>query len=166
MWTRQSTVWQVLVSIQAQILGAKFPYFLEPGVEQQWGTHGGMLAARISTEGGYELLREATLRWAVLDAMQPKHMPAGFEEFVREHFWHKREYIVGLAQEWVRDAARASSWRHMEDLVALHRDVARALVALSGEREPAAAGRLQARVEAFERDELPSLRLLKLSDRE
>jgi len=36
--SKMSTLWQVFVSIQGQILGSQYPYFNEPSIEAQWGT--------------------------------------------------------------------------------------------------------------------------------
>ncbi len=79
------------MSIQALIL-VKYPYFNEPGVEQQMGTAEGNEGARVGENGGYEQLRVATIQWAMID--QLRHPAAGFEQ-------------VPAAQACARSRARA-----------------------------------------------------------
>ncbi len=105
-WTEDSTLWQVLVSIQSAILGAEFPYFNEPGYEAQWGTAVGHRNARIAENGGYERLRVATIQHAMTCHL--RQAPLGFEDFVTHHFWIKRWYILGIIDGWIEEAATKS----------------------------------------------------------
>jgi ubiquitin-protein ligase len=99
---KKSTVLQVIVSVQGQILGSQYPYYNEPGVEQQWGKESSHEAARTSKNGGYERLRVATVMHAMLGQLQ--HPPPGFEAFVKEHFRLKQFYICKQIEGWIEEA--------------------------------------------------------------
>ena len=113
-WTKKSTIWQVLVSIQGQILGSEYPYFNEPSIEAQWGTATGRTQCRIATNGGYERLRVATIQHAMVG--QLKHPSAGFEEVVREHFRLKGPYIVTQIEGWIEEAKSSPTSGHKKQL--------------------------------------------------
>ena len=74
--------------------GAPEAAFNEPGYERQRGTPEGDRLVRYADNGGYEKLREGTLKWAMID--QLKNLPEGFEEAVKSHFRLKRKYIGQL----------------------------------------------------------------------
>lgn len=75
-WSENSTLLQVLVSIQSLIM-VKHPVWNEPGAEKQRGTAVGAELARIAENGGYEEIRLNTIRWAMRTQIQ--HPPKGFE---------------------------------------------------------------------------------------
>ena len=62
----ESTLLQVLVSIQSLILGTAEPYFNEPGYESQQGTPGGTNASNDYNQN----IRRETLRVALLPFWQ------------------------------------------------------------------------------------------------
>lgn len=75
-WNETSTLLQVFVSIQALIF-IRFPYYNEPGYEDQQGTPEGERQQRVAQNGGYERLRVGTVQWAMVD--QLRNPPKGFE---------------------------------------------------------------------------------------
>eukprot|EP00515_Schizochytrium_aggregatum_P004286 CAMPEP_0202045222 /NCGR_PEP_ID=MMETSP0963-20130614/566_1 /ASSEMBLY_ACC=CAM_ASM_000494 /TAXON_ID=4773 /ORGANISM="Schizochytrium aggregatum, Strain ATCC28209" /LENGTH=346 /DNA_ID=CAMNT_0048609789 /DNA_START=89 /DNA_END=1129 /DNA_ORIENTATION=- len=113
-WTKDSTLWQVLVSIQSAILGSEFPYFNEPGVESQWGTEQGELQKRIHSNGGYERLRVATIQHAMVAHLRSP--PPGFEEIVRRHFRVKKRHILAMADRWLDEAKDSDTKGHFKSL--------------------------------------------------
>ena len=116
-----STLWQVFVSIQGQILGSQYPYFNEPSIEAQWGTAQGKSQARTATNGGYERLREATIRHAMIG--QLKNPSAGFEEPIKEHFLLKGNYICVQINGWIVEAEKNASTNHKKILIKLLADL-------------------------------------------
>ena len=90
-WTKLSTLQQVLISIQSLIMGFKYPYFNEPGREQEYTgdplDERLTLLARTDHNGGYEQLRVGTIRIAMIGQLQ--RPAAGFEETIRRHFYCK-----------------------------------------------------------------------------
>ena len=96
---------------------------LQPGVESTMGYEGSDLQSRHASNGGFEKLRVATLRHAVLDTL--KHPPAGFEEIVAAHFAHRKAHILATADAWLADASSTK-----ESLVATVKEVAAALAKL------------------------------------
>ncbi|KAI7837746.1 hypothetical protein COHA_008378 [Chlorella ohadii] len=95
----QSTLLQVLVSIQSMILGTPDPYFNEPGYASMEGTaQGRQESQRYNREQ-----RRNTLQVAILGQLQKP--PAGFEEAVRAHFRLKAPEVRHQARQWARDDA-------------------------------------------------------------
>lgn len=116
-WSPTSTILQVLISIQSAILGVKYPYFNEPGVEKQRGTDAGRKGRRTATNGGYERLRVATLQWSMVD--QLRNPDPGFEEFIKEHFRNKRRYILEeVCKPWLQEAKASPTSGHFAALKA------------------------------------------------
>jgi ubiquitin-protein ligase len=92
-----STLWQVLVSIQAMIL-VEDPYFSEPNVEQMRGqAEGDAASARRNAA-----LRLDTVRWAMVDALRSPR--PGFEDVVRAHFKALRGVLLAQCQCWLTEA--------------------------------------------------------------
>ncbi len=112
----KSTLSQVLVSIQAQILGVELPVYNEPGWEKYQGTAQGRQLERESGNGGLRLVREGTLRWAVLDMLQ--RPPKGFESVVYTHFFLKRAQLLAVYQGWIDEAVRLKEHAHAARLQA------------------------------------------------
>jgi len=113
-WTKNSTLWQVLVSIQSAILGSEFPYFNEPGVETQWGTEQGELQKRIHSNGGYERLRVATIQHAMLGQLRAP--PSAFEDLVYNHFRLKKHHILEVVDGWVVEANTSDTKNHFKTI--------------------------------------------------
>lgn len=109
----KSTLLQVLVSIQGLVL-VKLPFYCEPGFDSYAGTAEGKRRERESENGGYQRIRENTLKWAIID--QIEHPPRGFEDTVRKHFKMKRDYIVRIATQWVQEAEEHEAEAHATTL--------------------------------------------------
>jgi hypothetical protein len=71
------------------------------------GQEGSEHNSRHASNGGYENLRVATLRHAVLDTL--KHPPAGFEEVVATHFAQRKAHILATASAWLDDATSSKA---------------------------------------------------------
>lgn len=111
-WTKKSSIWQVLISVQSSILGEKYPFFNEPGMERERGTTKGERNRRVAYNGGYERLREYTMRYAMIE--QIKKCPRGFEELVRNHFKYKSDYIKMVTYNWFLEALESDTKGHAE----------------------------------------------------
>ncbi|XP_010479833.1 PREDICTED: putative ubiquitin-conjugating enzyme E2 38 [Camelina sativa] len=83
---KESTMLQLLVSIQALILNQK-PYFNEPGYERSKGTQSGEAHSTVYSENVFIL----SLRTMVYSMRKP---PTHFEEFVRCHYFLRSHDIV------------------------------------------------------------------------
>jgi len=116
-WQSTSTIYQVLVSIQSLILGSEYPYFNEPGVESTWGTEEGERQKRIHPNGGYESLRLATIRHAMIGMLVAP--PMGFEKTVRSHFLLKKQTILTTVNSWLNEAKSSDSDGYYEELAKL-----------------------------------------------
>lgn len=101
MWTKDSSLLQLFVSIQSLIFVPE-PVFNEPGEESLMGSAQGKALSRTSSNGGWEDLRVQTIKFAMVDMLRSP--PAGFEDVVREHFRHKQEYILAVADQWLAQA--------------------------------------------------------------
>ena len=112
--SKKSTLLQVCVSIQGQILGSQYPYYNEPGVEQSWGNESSHLAARTSNNGGYERLRIATIQHAMIGLLQ--NPTPGFDLFIKEHFRMKQSYIIRQIEGWIEEADRNKTPGHKLEL--------------------------------------------------
>lgn len=109
------SIWQVLVSIQSAILGSQYPYFDEPGAEREIGTENGEINKRTGINGGYEFLREYTIKYAMTE--QIKNPPKGFEDIVLSHFRIKKNYINSLCMQWLEEAACFPTSGKLDDYV-------------------------------------------------
>jgi ubiquitin-protein ligase len=103
-WTKSSSIWQVLISIQSAILGEKWAFLCEPGFENALGTPKGEKDKYLSRNGGVFLLREYTIKYAMIE--QIKKPPKGFEELVRNHFIFKKNYIKIICSGWLDEALK------------------------------------------------------------
>ncbi|KAI3429429.1 hypothetical protein D9Q98_005523 [Chlorella vulgaris] len=92
----QSTLLQVLVSIQSMILGTEHPFFNEPGYARMEGTPQGDRESQTYNSQ----IRRHTLEVAILGQLQ--RPPVGFEEVVRRHFWLKAGALKEQVRQWVR----------------------------------------------------------------
>jgi len=106
-WGPESTIFQVLLSIQSAILGSEFPYFNEPGVEEEWGTSDGLENARTSENGGYEYLRKESIRLAIIG--QLKNPMEEFKEVIDLHFYLKIKHILTVTKQWTQEASTSDT---------------------------------------------------------
>jgi hypothetical protein len=101
-WNKDlSSLAQVLLSIQSQILGASEPYYNEGnGVSPHLrGTREG----NAGSEAYSRTIRLANLRYAMIDIL--RHPPKGFEEVVSRHFALCRRRIAMQSKRWLLEAA-------------------------------------------------------------
>ena len=98
-----STLLQVLVSIQAMILGEENPYGNEPGFERTLHTPAGKAAS----EQYNRSQQYNTVKYSMLPALQNK-VPKGFEEALKLHFTLKSEGIKAQVKEWKRAVVAAA----------------------------------------------------------
>ncbi|GBG33843.1 Ubiquitin-conjugating enzyme E2 Z [Hondaea fermentalgiana] len=164
-WTKNSSLWQVLVSIQSAILGSEFPYFNEPGVESQWGTEQGELQKRIHSNGGYERLRVATLQHAMLS--QLRNPPPGFETLIQEHFRIKKHHILATVDRWVEEAKLSDTKSHLKSISKFASDLREELDKLPSEEVDALYSEREERLKelrAKEQERLEHVKLLSAED--
>jgi ubiquitin-protein ligase len=90
----QSSLCQVLISIQSFILGESQPYGNEPGYERMLNTADGKKAS----EAYNRQQRYNTLAHSMLPAL--KKPPFGFEQAVKLHYTAKKEEIKAQIEEW------------------------------------------------------------------
>jgi ubiquitin-protein ligase len=101
-WNKDlSSLAQVLLSIQSQILGVSEPYYNEGnGVSPHLrGTREG----NAGSEAYSRTIRLANLRYAMIDIL--RHPPRGFEEVVSRHFALCRRRIAMQSKRWMLEAA-------------------------------------------------------------
>lgn len=95
----KSSLAQVLLSVQSQILAVPDPFFNEGfGHEAMKGTEAGEEGSRRYNNS----LRLATLRYAIIAYL--KFPPQGFEEVVKRHFSMCRKCILVQARRWTLEA--------------------------------------------------------------
>ena len=102
-WNQNSTLLQVLVSIQGLILGVEHPYYLEPG-------HGGWEGQVKNGSGGNhpphvkrheDRIRVGTLKFALLDSLKGgSRFLKPFRDVMDAHFYHHRHAIIQLTRDW------------------------------------------------------------------
>lgn len=96
---KESSLAQVLISIQAQILDTAEPYYTEGG------GHGGMEHTTAGKKGSARYnntLRLSTLRHAIIEPL--KYPPKGFEDVVRRHFAMLRKRVLTQAKIWTLES--------------------------------------------------------------
>ena len=98
-WNKDSSLAQVLLSIQTQILGVNDPYFSEGfGHGNTKGTQAGEEAsARYNNH-----IRLATLRHAIINHL--KSPPRGFEEVTIRHFSMCRKRLLVQCRRWMMES--------------------------------------------------------------
>ena len=98
-WNNKSTSLQVLNSIQSLILVDE-PYFNEPGWERQMHTESGKRRCFDYKDN----IRLQTIRWAINN--QIKKPPYGFEDFVKDHFFAKKDELIEVTESWVKESKK------------------------------------------------------------
>jgi ubiquitin-protein ligase len=102
-WTKDSTILQVLLSIQS-IIFCDDPYFNEPGNESSRGTEKG----KLSSERYNEPVRFHTLSLAMVN--QLKYPSFGFEEVIRNHFKLMKDKIYKKLDNWKEIATNKAAF--------------------------------------------------------
>lgn len=93
-WNSSSTLHQVLISIQSQILVDK-PYFNEPGYQNLYGTVNGEEQSKKYNEN----IHIYTLQHAILDFLVDNRFKE-FDSIIGQHFKFKKDRILGLFDKW------------------------------------------------------------------
>ncbi|KAI3876597.1 hypothetical protein MKX03_013299 [Papaver bracteatum] len=107
-WTPgQSTMLQVLLSIQALVLNEK-PYFNEPGYASSAGTPHGEKAARDYNESTF-ILSCKTMQYTL------KNPPKYFEDYVLGHFRLRAYTILAACKAYIEGARVGSVVKDVED---------------------------------------------------
>lgn len=90
-----STIIQVMISIQSQILSSE-PYYNEPGRDSLRGTKNG----NDQVDAYNKTIHMYNMQHAILDFLEnPKKYPE-FEDIIRIHFKLRREYIINMMNSW------------------------------------------------------------------
>jgi ubiquitin-protein ligase len=90
-----STMYQVICSVQAQILGMDEPYFNEPGYEKSRYTPEGIR----NSQDYNEHLYPESIRWGIVDII--KNPPETMEEVIKTHFKMKKDEIIETTGKWL-----------------------------------------------------------------
>ena len=101
-WNNKSTSLQVLNSIQSLILVDE-PYFNEPGWEKQMHTESGKRKCFDYKDN----IRLQTIKWAINNHI--KNPPYGFEGFVKDHFFAKKDELIEVTKIWVEESKKYKS---------------------------------------------------------
>lgn len=98
---KTSTLLQILVSIQAQIL-IETPYFNEPTYESQYGTPAGN---KHNAEYNDDI-RSFVMRHAMLDLLEKPELYPQFTDVIKNHFKLKKEYVLKTCEKWMNESVK------------------------------------------------------------
>ena len=101
---KTSTLYQVLVSIQSQIL-TETPVFNEPGYETYFNT----LTGKTYNESYNNNIRYFTMCHTILDLLKAPEKYPHFEYVLKKHFYLKKETILATCQKWTNDAKKTEN---------------------------------------------------------
>jgi len=107
-----STLYQVLISIQSQIL-VDDPYFNEPGYESRNDKH--------ATNEYNNRIRLYTMKHTMLDLLTNTNTYPEFRQVIKLHFLHKRDRILEVCSKWVKESEtycnnnKSSQQKYYED---------------------------------------------------
>jgi hypothetical protein len=106
-------VLQVMVSIQAQILGVDDPFFSEPGFERRTGER-----AQPEAEKYDQSLWPSTLEYAVLEMLRNTPF-SKFQQVISEHFKHKADDVLQTIDGWIKrsDGSTASRLQRLRESI-------------------------------------------------
>lgn len=105
-----STLLQILVSIQAQIL-IEQPYFNEPGYESSINTEDGKNKSKSYNDN----IRLYVMKSAVRDLLKNPKSYCQFEDVIINHFKLKKDYILNTYKKW-RDEAPSNLKKDYENV--------------------------------------------------
>lgn len=97
--SKTSTLLQILISIQAQIL-IEEPYFNEPGHERGMGSSTGVKASKQYNDN----IRLYMMKSAVRDLINNPKLYPQFENAIKEHFKLKKEHMIETYKKWCNEA--------------------------------------------------------------
>lgn len=103
-WNTSSTLYQVLISIQSQILVDK-PYFNEPGYQNQYGTPNGEKSSKEYNQA----VRLYTLQHTIYDMLNDNKFKE-FNDIMREHFKLKKDTIIKMMDKWLEEATNKNAY--------------------------------------------------------
>jgi ubiquitin-protein ligase len=92
-WTANSTILQLLISIQSLIL-IEEPYFNEPGYTREYGTATGTERSNSYNKN----IRTQNINWGIIDVL--KNPIPEFADIIKIHFKSKKDDIIKMAKEW------------------------------------------------------------------
>lgn len=94
-WNTSSTLYQVLISIQSQIL-VEHPIFNEPGFQQYYKTDRGDKETKIYNDN----IRLYTMKYCMLDLLSNKNLYPEFRNIISTHFKIKKNKIIETINKW------------------------------------------------------------------
>lgn len=97
-WNTSSTLYQVLLSIQGQIL-VEHPYFNEPGYQSSYKTADGTKKSNEYNKN----IKLYTLQHAILDLLENNKFPE-FKDIIDLHFKLKKEHITDICLKWSKES--------------------------------------------------------------
>jgi len=106
-----STLYQVIISIQSQILVEK-PYFNEPGYFPLMGTPEG----EKKSDEENERIRMMTMRSTILDLLETPDTFPEFKEVIQQYFKFKRRMIRNQLLHWIEICKSSIIKEHMRTL--------------------------------------------------
>ena len=109
-WSTESTILQVLLSIQSLIF-CEEPYFNEPGYESSRGTKEG----KVKNDAYMEPVRYNTLKLGMVE--QLKNPSFGFEDIIKNHFKLKQNDIFKKLDEWKKISTNSANFELQYNLL-------------------------------------------------
>lgn len=106
-WNTSSTLYQVLISIQSQILVDK-PYFNEPGYQYQYNTPSG---EKLSKEYNQNI-RLYTLQHAIYDLLIDNKFKE-FDDIINNHFKLKKDILIQMMNLWLNEAYNKTAYENI-----------------------------------------------------
>jgi ubiquitin-protein ligase len=106
---KTSSLLQVLISIQAQIL-IDTPYFNEPGREDIMGTSSGNSRSKAFNEN----IRLYTMKSTMCDLLESPHTYPQFTDVITAHFKNKKEYVLRTCKQWCDEASSINKDKYNE----------------------------------------------------
>lgn len=97
-WNETSTLCQILLSIQSQIL-IEEPYFNEPGYESTIGQPSGIQQSKLYNNN----IRLYTLTHTIKDLLENPKLYPQYENIILEHFKQKKDKILTLCDVWTEE---------------------------------------------------------------
>jgi ubiquitin-protein ligase len=104
-WNTSSTLYQVLISIQSQIL-VEHPIFNEPGFQQYYKTERGDKETKIYNDN----VRLYTMKYCMLDLLSNKHLYPEFRNIISAHFKIKKNKIIETINKWKSETKLKSEY--------------------------------------------------------
>jgi hypothetical protein len=101
-WNKESTLLQVLMSIQSLIF-VKEPYFNEPGWEKSRGKPEGDKKSFDYTDN----IRLQNIKWAIIDKI--KNPKSEYKDFIINHFILKKDEITETVGKWIKESKSKKS---------------------------------------------------------